>query len=58
MDWYTWRIIHLVDEVNRLTDLLSNCREQAAADHARDALIEDADRLSLVEFGLSQHPEV
>jgi hypothetical protein len=23
MDWYMWRIIHLVDEVNRLTDLLS-----------------------------------
>jgi len=24
MDWYTWRIIHLVDEVNRLKNLLSN----------------------------------
>ena len=23
-DWYTWRIIHLVDEVNRLKNLLSN----------------------------------
>ena len=22
-DWYDWRIIHLVDEINRLTDLLS-----------------------------------
>jgi hypothetical protein len=90
MDWYMWRIIHLVDEVNRLTDLLSNTSgtgsetplaffdevsscwrmshrkdsataspsrtygeimeaqweqrglaEQAAADHARDALINE-----------------
>ena len=41
MDWYMWRIMHLVDEVNRLTDLLSNCCEQAAADHARDALINE-----------------
>jgi hypothetical protein len=80
-DWYDWRIIHLVDEVNRLTDLLFNASgtgsetplaffdpvfydatasssrtygeimeaqrekrglaEQAAADHARDALINE-----------------
>ena len=65
-DWYVWRIIHLVDEVNRLTDLLSiyeapavtspfrtygeimeaqrekrGLAEQAAADHARDALINE-----------------
>jgi hypothetical protein len=39
MDWYMWRIVHLVDEVNRLTDLLSS--EQAAADHARDVLISE-----------------
>jgi hypothetical protein len=40
MDWYTWRIMHLVDRVNYLTDLL------------------DHHQISLVEFGLSQHPEV
>jgi len=73
-DWYDWRIMHLVDRVNYLTDLLDHHQiphslvefskwqdvglSQQRADLARDALIEDADRPSLVEFGLSQHPEV
>jgi hypothetical protein len=74
MDWYTQRIMHLVDRVNYLTDLLDHHQiphslvefskwqdvglSQQRADLARDALIEDADRPSLVEFGLSQHPKV
>ena len=28
MDWYTWRIMHLIDEVNRLKDLLSAYEER------------------------------
>ena len=28
MDWYTRRIMHLVDEVNRLRDLLSEYEDE------------------------------
>ena len=62
-----WRIVHLVDEINRLTDLLSNRKDSATAsssrtydeimnaqweqraDLARNALIEDVDRPSMLD---------